>query len=323
MEFGISTHWNANRHADGAAMIDEVLEMGFRRVELGYDLHRYHTEGVAKRVEEGAVIVDSVHNFCPVPPEAPHGHPELYTLGALDWRIHEAAVINTTETIRYASSVGAKIVVMHCGNVFMRNLTSKLIKMCQQGNRFTNAYERTKLKMLLRREKKVGQHLDSLFRGLERLVPVCAEHKLRLAIEILPTWESIPTEPEIKPIIDRFGLEHLCYWHDIGHAQIRENLGLSNHRQALFDAADYLGGFHVHDVKPPAEDHCMPPKGMIEFPAFKEVAERDVLRVLEPRSKVTPDEIKRGLAIIRDSWMEPVEDDESDEPVAKNELRNS
>jgi len=168
---------------------------------------------------------------------------------------------------------------------------------------------------LLRREKRVGQHLDSLFRGLERLVPVCAEHKVRLAIEILPTWEAIPTEAEIKPIIDRFGKEHLCYWHDIGHAQIRENLGLSNHRQALFDAADYLGGFHVHDVKPPAQDHCMPPKGMIEFPAFKEVAERDVLRVLEPRSNVTPDEIQRGLAIIRDSWMEPVDDDEAEDPV--------
>ena len=59
----------------------------------------------------------------------------------------------------------------------------------------------------------------------------------------------------------------------------------------------------------------MPPKGMIEFPAFREVAERDVLRVLEPRSNVTPDEIQRGLAIIRDSWMEPVDDDEAEDPV--------
>ena len=44
-------------------MIDEVLELGFDAVELGYDTRLELVEGIQARVAEGAVRIDSVHNF--------------------------------------------------------------------------------------------------------------------------------------------------------------------------------------------------------------------------------------------------------------------
>ena len=94
MSFALTTRWNAGRHTDGEALIEEILGMGFRHVELGYDLRRDLVPGVMKMVEKGAVKVDSVHNYCPVPMGAPYGHPELFTLADRD------ATVNRKETPR-------------------------------------------------------------------------------------------------------------------------------------------------------------------------------------------------------------------------------
>ena len=40
--FAISTHWNASRHKTGEGIVDEILELGIRRLELGYDLRSQH-----------------------------------------------------------------------------------------------------------------------------------------------------------------------------------------------------------------------------------------------------------------------------------------
>jgi hypothetical protein len=41
---------------------------------------------------------------------------------------------------------------------------------------------------------------------------------------------------------------NLVYWHDCGHAQIKENLGFIHHALHLESLAPRLAGFHVHDV---------------------------------------------------------------------------
>jgi GDPmannose 4,6-dehydratase len=54
-----------------------------------------------------------------------------------------------------------------------------------------------------------------------------------LGIENLPTWEAMPTELEFEAIFRRFGDRHIRYWHDLGHGQIRQNMGFINHERWL------------------------------------------------------------------------------------------
>ncbi len=237
-----------------------------------------------------------------MPAIAPRGHPELFTLASSDWRVRQSALTYTAQTIRFAGEFGAKVVIIHCGNVEMRGMSHKLRKLCDNGQRYSNRFERAKMKLVTKREKVVAPQLDNLVAGLERLVPVLEETGIRLGLENLPTWEAIPTETECIRILDKLGTEHFCYWHDIGHGQIRENLGFINHVTELRRLQPYLGGMHVHDVTAITCDHQMPPAGNVDFRALRAFAAGDMLRVLEPSPRLAAVDVARGLQVLREQW---------------------
>lgn len=302
MEFALSTHWNAARHAHGEALIEEILALGFTRVELGYDLRLELVPGVQAMVAQGAVKVDSLHNICPVPLGAARGHPEIYTLASPDERERQQAVHFTTQTLRFAAEVGAKVVVTHAGNVAMTCHSHELFDMAIAGQSFAPRFEKLKLKLLEQRDKQSVRQLDYLYQGLELLLPVMQETGVQLAIENLPTWESFPTEMELEGIFRRFGNQHIRYWHDLGHGQIRQNLGFINHERWLEKLQPHLAGMHVHDVAPPATDHVMPPRGHIDFNRFQRFGILDILRVVEPSSRTSAKDIAEGLAFLKTCW---------------------
>ena len=304
MKFTLSTHWNAGRHTTGETLVEEAINLGFDQIELGYDLRPELVPGIKKRMEEGAINVTSVHNYCPVPPTATVGHPELYTLTSTNKSIREAAIYHTTQTIRFAAELGAKIVIIHCGSVEMKDYTRKLIKLYENGKRFSNLYEKTKFDLQLAREKKITRSLTHLVNGLNRLKPALLETGIQLGLENLPYCESIPTESECKFLIKQLGSNCCCYWHDIGHGQIMENLGLASQHHALESLLPVLGGMHIHDVASGIHDHLMPPMGTVDFTTFKKYVKSDIPKVLEPSSSLSPKHVKRGLAFLKEKWDE-------------------
>ena len=142
MNFSLSTRWNAYRHENGEAMVDEIIKLGFNRLELGYDLRIELVPGVKQRIASGEITCPSVHNYCPVPIGAPRGHPELFSLRSLDDRERDSAVRYTGNTIDFAAEIGAKAVVVHAGNVKMKPRTRKLISMIEAGKQHTPKFEK-------------------------------------------------------------------------------------------------------------------------------------------------------------------------------------
>lgn len=302
VNFALTTRWNAGRHVSGETMIEEILDMGFSAVELGYDLRLDLVPGVEKMVESGAVKVDSVHNFCPLPIGAPGGHPELFTLASEDRRTREQAVHHTSETIRFAARIGATVVVTHVGNVAMKHMTNRLLDLCDRDLQFTMRYEKLRMKLQLKREKKARRQLEHLYRGLEQLLPVLEEYNMKLAIENLPTWEAFPTETEMEDILKHFGSPHLRTWHDIGHGRIRQNLGFINQERWLEKLSASMAGMHVHDVHPPGTDHVMPPKGHIDFSRLAKFGRLPILRVIEPNTRTKREDILAAHVFLKEVW---------------------
>ncbi len=298
----LSTRWNAGRHRSGEAMLEEILALGLGTVELGYDLRAELIPGVRKMVEAKAVRVDSVHNFCPVPVGAPRPHPELYTPASPDRREREYAVVHISRTLRFAAEMGARVVVCHSGNVDMPKLSFDLVRMAARGEQFGEPYENLKLKAQLVRDKKAPKQLEYLAESLEQLLPVVQETGVKLALENLPTWEAIPSELEAEKLMRRFHAGGIRLWWDIGHAQIRDNLGFINAARWLRRLAPFLAGLHIHDVAPPGQDHLMPPQGQIDFPALADVARMDMVRVLEPAPDTETALIARAIEFLRDAW---------------------
>ncbi len=302
MDFALTTRWNASRHIHGEDLVDEILELGFTRIELGYDLRLDHVPGVKKRIADQSVRVTSVHNYCPVPMGAPSGHPELFTLAHPDRKIREAAVAQTVKTIHFAKETGAACVVVHAGNTDMKKFSPRLFVLHEQGKRYSAEYERLLMLLQTTRQKKARRQLDYLNAGLERLLPVLESTGMILALENLPTWESIPTELELEQMLRRFDSPYIRYWHDLGHGQVRENIGLINHRRWLERLQPYVAGFHLHDVKAPAADHLMPPMGDIAFNDFKDLVVKTDIHVLEPAPAISGTAVREGLEIMKQAW---------------------
>ncbi|MGK0177196.1 MAG: hypothetical protein ACI91V_001073, partial [Lentimonas sp.] len=63
----LSTCWCSGRHTDGYAMIDEMVGLGFKRIELSHGIRVSLVPGILKAIDEKLVEVSSVHNFCPLP----------------------------------------------------------------------------------------------------------------------------------------------------------------------------------------------------------------------------------------------------------------
>ena len=72
MNFALTTRWYAGRHSDGEAMLNEILELGFTHVELGYDTRLELIPGIQTMVEQKAVRVRELadaHGLEYAPPE--------------------------------------------------------------------------------------------------------------------------------------------------------------------------------------------------------------------------------------------------------------
>jgi len=305
MNFSLTTRWNARRHETGESMIEEIIDLGFGHVELGFDLTPNLVPGTCAMIKSGRIKADSVHAFCPLPP-VPFASPEPFTLAASDPAIRANALYYLENTIRFAAEIDARVIVSHAGNVEMKPLTPRLVELVAAGRQYDEEYEKIRMALLLAREKAASAQLAYLYAGVEKLMPLLESTRRILAFEILPSWEAIPTEVEMEKLLTHFNSPWLRFWHDLGHGQIRENLGLTSHVRWIKRLRPWLAGMHIHDVRPPASDHLMPPSGSLQFPLFRDVAQDDIIRVLEPNTAIPAADIVSGLKLIREAWESPL-----------------
>lgn len=308
MRFALSTNWNVKRHVEGEALVDEILGLGFDALELGYHTTEELAAGVRRRVEAGAVAVDSVHAYCPVPIGAPHGYPELYLLASADEDERVMASILIGRTLDFAVSMGAKAVVLHAGRIalksFLGELDTPLLAetLMEEGTPDGPQYQRLLAKACGRRAKRVPKVFDRFCLSLAALLPRFEKAGVALCLENLPSIEAFPDEREAVMLKRRFDTPALACWHDMGHGQVREYFGWVSHAESARTLLPFIGGVHIHDALPLMDDHLPPGKGGIDFGAFAFFGAPEVIKVFEPSPQVTPEALAESLAFVRRAW---------------------
>lgn len=305
MDFALSTNWNSDRHADGEALVDEILALGFPGIELGYRLSGQQADGVRRRVAAGAVRVTSIHAPCPVPLAAPSGNPELFLLAARDEDERRMACIHVLRTLEMAVDFGATAIVAHAGRVAMPDISRRVIRQ-QRTGRLPTTWERfVHRRLMAMRQRRARACLEALETSLAEILPFFDQARVALCLENLPSWEGVPNEVEMIGLLQRFQTPSLRYWHDLGHGQVRQNLGFAGHRVWVERLLPHLGGVHVHDVLPPDHDHLAPGEGCLPFPDFACLGTPGIIRVFEPGASVAPEALVHGLAHVRAAWQCP------------------
>jgi len=283
-------------------MLREIRELGFEYAELSHGIRISLLPGIIDAVDAGEIKISSLHNFCPLPVGVNNAAPNLYQFSAERPRERELAHRYTLKTLDLAARVKAPAVVLHLGSIEMKNYTDKLIEMVGRGERESEKYSRLCNEVDEKREAKKGPFLERVKEELKKLLPEAESRGLKLGAENRQALEELPFESDFQFLFRELGSDTVAYWHDTGHAQIKENLGFMPHVMHLESLQDRLFGMHIHDVQFPGRDHCAPGSGTIDFAALKQPAQKATVRVFEFSPSLTAEEVRRGTEFVRNVW---------------------
>jgi sugar phosphate isomerase/epimerase len=260
-----STCWNSSRHSSGEAVAAEILDLGFRRIELGHGLRAPMVAQLLEARQKMGFAISSVHCFCPLPPEVLADNPDCYEFTSHRPEDRRRATRLAMQTIDMAERFGAEHVVVHAGRIRTMRATEHLRDLAAHGHLLDKTYAREKLEVVLRRERIAETYISRSLDCLMEVADHAAKMNVSLGIENREDMEAVPSEGEMPNFLHRLEASNAGYWHDFGHAQIKENLGLLSHSQWLDTMGSRAIGCHVHDVAWPFSDHRAPFTGEISF----------------------------------------------------------
>jgi len=288
----ISTSWNSHRHTSGRDIIDEIKAAGFDTVELNFALTESAVEEILSQKDRGLIMISSLHNMCPLPTEvAPeHASPDYYCLSSPDKAERKRAVKAAERTLIYAKRLGAGAVVLHAGRIEMKDRTRDLASLREEPGRF----ESLRSEMVHQRLGLGKAYLENVVHSLEELVPFANGLGVAIGIENRYYYREIPVMEELEALFAHFKTGEIYYWHDVGHAEVFERLGLASHRELLKRFSGRLLGMHLHDIIGPITDHRAPGKGTFDFSIVKPYIRPETILVMEVHEPATAQDIRAG-----------------------------
>ncbi|MSU34768.1 MAG: sugar phosphate isomerase/epimerase [Pedosphaera sp.] len=332
--YSLSSCWNSGRHTDGRAMLREIRDLGFEYAELSHGIRLSLVPGIIDAVEAGEIKISTVHNFCPLPMGVNYPAPNIFKFSSADRREREYAWKHSLKSIETAERVGAKLIVLHSGQAdlkdynepleelrgHMKVLEANAARLLAEGQQDSKEFRKThdqseKLdrqfhKLLeeieYKRERRKEEPMQLALEIITRLADEAGRRGILLGIENREAIEEIPFDHDIPFFLDSLPENVVKYWHDCGHAQIKEHLGLiPSHLMHLETLAPRLAGFHVHDVileEDGAHDHCPPGSGIVPFAQMAVFVKPEHIKVVELSPGVTTEDVRRGFEIIRSLW---------------------
>ncbi|MEA3211504.1 MAG: hypothetical protein QOE70_4561 [Chthoniobacter sp.] len=277
-------------------MCEELLALGFERVELGHGIRLSLMEGALRMFKAGKVRFSSLHNFCPLPIEITRAAPDCYQFSSADERERERALKHTLQTIDFAERLEAPFVVLHLGRTPIDDYTDRLVRMAEVGLHNSRGFVKEKLECVRKREAKAQPYFERALDCLQRAAEYAEKKSITLGVESRHSYEEIPSETEMLTVLEQFDVPHVGYWHDFGHVQVKHNLGFLDHFEWLKEVAPRLVGCHLHDTAWPGRDHMAPFTGSVEYDQLIPLLPRDTLFVFEMSPRRTVAEILEARA---------------------------
>jgi sugar phosphate isomerase/epimerase len=283
-------------------MLEEIRDLGFEYAELSHGIRLSLVPGIFDAVDGGVIKISSLHNFCPLPMGVNTAAPNIFKFTAENARERENAVRHTLKTIETAERVKAPLIVLHMGAVEMKEYTDRLLDMVKEGKKDTPKYQKLFEEAEDRRAVLSEKPMQYAYEILRKLIAEVEPRGIKLGIENREAVEEILFDNDYPFFLHEFQSPAVVYWHDTGHAQIKENLGFIDHAQHLKALQRRLYGFHIHDVEFPGRDHRAPGTGMIKFGELKPFVKPEHLKIFEFSPSLSVEEVKAGIAHIKSVW---------------------
>lgn len=297
----LSTCWNSFRHADGHAMLCEIADLGFTHVELSHGIRIVLVPGILKAVEEGIIKVSSTHNFCPLPAGVTQAAPNLFEPSQEERREHDQWVRHTKRSLDFASQVKSRVLVLHLGSVkFWWFPPAKKLHAYLKENAGADVvsgpkYQAMLAKACVKLRGRMGPYWKQVEKSLKEISSYAKDRGVALGCENREKFEELPIDDDFGALFEALGEGTPCgYWHDTGHAQIKQGLGLLNHEAHLQANASRLLGFHLHDVSDAGKDHQTIGSGQVDFEMISRFWRPEQLLTLELSPRLSVEDVVKS-----------------------------
>lgn len=135
----------------------------------------------------------------------------------------------------------------------------------------------------------------------QAVVTAAEERGCILCIENREALDELPSDG-LQPLFQKAlgPPERVRYWHDTGHAQIKELMGVQRQEAFLHANQERLAGFHLHDVSAAGKDHLPPGQGTIDWKRVQPFFRPDLVYVLELSPRLSPGQVLEGKLFLED-----------------------
>ncbi|KAJ3197763.1 hypothetical protein HK101_000660 [Irineochytrium annulatum] len=276
-------------------MIREIADLGFRRVELNYNVTKEMLTTIEPMIERGEIGISSVHNTFPHDPDPDYGTDSIL-LGFEDEVKRKRAIELLVESAEYAQRYGGEAVVVHPGEVpFPEDISKDLGKIYNEEGPDSPKYRSKWAELMERREALSSRYVEKIIASLDEVCNRAAAKGLdvRFGIETRSRPQQIPTLAEAKTIITALKGAPVGIWYDTGHAIMMDRMGLYDSVGEMQGLMDDIVGVHIHETLG-LSDHWCPyvhSKDMNFYDAYLPMIRRAQVKVYELKSACTAEEI--------------------------------
>lgn len=287
-------------------MLTEIRDLGFEYAELSHGTRIVLVPGILRAVEEGVIKITSTHNFCPLPMGVNHSAPNIFEPSNRSLQEHDQWLRNTKRSLDFTAQIGAKVMVTHLGSVhfFWSNPYGKVKRFRRihpdVDVKTDEAYRKVLLKACTKLRTRMPPYWEQVLASLEEIKQLALERGVMIGCENREKFQELPVDDDFVNFFAAMtGESHCGYWHDTGHADLKEQMGLLNHREHLTKLADRLLGFHLHDVAD-GDDHQPVGYGHIDFNMISEFWRPEHKLTLELGPRTTPQHVLKSRERILD-----------------------
>jgi sugar phosphate isomerase/epimerase len=289
-KFALSTMWAIGQFPGLAGFFKAGRELGFSQFELNHAVNSAMLDGLSL-----PSTITVVHEPCPADVSVAELKRRNWLISALDEEDRQRGVLAIRRSIDLAHMLGVGAVVVHPGQVDIDPaLESALVNLYKAGRVDEPEYALAQARLVAAREAQAGRNLSAVRRSLLDLAEHAARAGVQLGLENRLHYYEIPLPDELDELLalDVDGV--VAYWHDTGHAQVLENLGLQTHEEWLGRFGIRMIGVHLHDVVG-VKDHLAAGLGQVDWEMVAGYLPAGALRTCEFQPFNSPEQVAAGL----------------------------
>lgn len=302
--------WSQGRFPRAGAQGDDMeafaraaARLGFPYVEISYVVP---PEGVEQLLAAGQVGISSLHSPTPRLKASDGRWADALNLASTDEEERAQAVAFARQTIDYAAQAGARYVVVHLGGIGsgMFQEERELRRLYDQGTREGEEVEALRRRARELRAEAAPRHLPQARRSLAEIAEHATRRGVAIGLENRYHFHEIPSADEMQELLAEYPPHVVGYWHDVGHAEVLDRLGLIDKRRWLQELGHRCLGSHVHDVDGLA-DHRPPGQGSVDWDYVARGLPPQAPRVFEINQRMPEEAVAAAIPFLRQRGVLP------------------